>query len=85
MCCVKLALVVFFNNIAVDQFQKRLIMLLGAVCTASAVCMLFAAAFQCGASKAWEVMKLHCFDQVRSRIWKLLEVYKLTSPRLPFG
>ncbi|KAH7338507.1 hypothetical protein BKA66DRAFT_435277 [Pyrenochaeta sp. MPI-SDFR-AT-0127] len=63
LCFVKLTLVVFFNNISADQFQKRIIMTLGVFCVAASVCMLFAAAFQCGVSRAWEVMTLHCFDQ----------------------
>ena len=37
---------------------------LGAACAASATCMLLAAAFQCGATRAWQVMTEHCFEQV---------------------
>ncbi|OAK94688.1 hypothetical protein IQ06DRAFT_381844 [Phaeosphaeriaceae sp. SRC1lsM3a] len=61
--CVKVSVVIFISNIAVDELQKRIISGLGIVCTASSVCMLLATAFQCGASQAWEVMTLHCFDQ----------------------
>ena len=64
-CFVKLSLIVFIDNIAVDEFHKRVILALGTLTASSTVAALFAAAFQCGAAKAWEVMKLHCFDQVR--------------------
>ncbi|KAF2790302.1 hypothetical protein K505DRAFT_364839 [Melanomma pulvis-pyrius CBS 109.77] len=67
LCLVKLALVVFFNNIAVDERQKRIILCLGGFSTLSMLATLFAASFQCGTQRAWEVMTLHCFNQ--SAFW----------------
>ncbi|KAF2815718.1 uncharacterized protein BDZ99DRAFT_121327 [Mytilinidion resinicola] len=67
LCCVKLSLVIFFNNIAVDEKQKRVILGLGAFAIMSAISTLFAAALQCGGPRSWEVMTLHCFNQ--SAFW----------------
>ncbi|KAF2740753.1 hypothetical protein EJ04DRAFT_507770 [Polyplosphaeria fusca] len=63
ICCTRLSLVVFFNNLAVDEVQKRIILALGAFSVVNTVGALFAAAFQCGSEKAWEVMSLHCLNQ----------------------
>ena len=64
-CCVKVSLIAFYNNLAVDEVQKRIIMSVGAFCLATTIGMLFTAVFQCGAGgTVWEVMTLHCFNQV---------------------
>ncbi|KAI5923505.1 hypothetical protein F4810DRAFT_669134 [Camillea tinctor] len=60
---VKLSLLVFIRQIAVDIKQSRFILYLVIAITINTAAFFFASAFQCQVPHVWEIYTLRCFDQ----------------------